>query len=96
MKKRYNNYYKTTKNSRNMMSEKELNVKLHAEMDKQLQARRTRLEQAVHEEDTEQLWKLITATVEEGFIMFFQLEGKEAHAMRGRSKVTFQKNRRKK
>ena len=36
-------------------------------------------------------WDLIAAGVEEGVIEIFQLKGKEATKMRGRSKITFAK-----
>ena len=36
-------------------------------------------------------WDLIVAAVEEGVIEFFELKGKEATKMKGRSKITFAK-----
>ena len=42
-------------------------------------------------EDTSTQWDLIVAGVEEGVIECFELEGKEATKMKGRSRITFNK-----
>ena len=58
-------------------------------MDLAIEKRKHRLRYAVKLKDTNMQWDLITAGVEERVIEFFQLKGKEATKMRGRSKITF-------
>ena len=53
--------------------------------------RKHRLSYAVKLKDINMQWDLIAAGDEEGVIDFFQLKGKEATNMRGRSKITFAK-----
>ena len=62
-------------------------------MDLAIEKRKHRLRYAVKLKDTNMQWDLIAAGVEEGVIEFFQLKGKEATKMRGRSKITFTKRK---
>ena len=65
-------------------------ARFHAEIDKQIEKKKHRLEDARLKHDTERQWMLITAIVEGAAIQFFELEGKDAVKMRGISKVAFQ------
>lgn len=60
---------------------------LHNAMDVHLATRTQRLKNAVANKDTQQMWILITASIEAGFVDYFSLTGKEADRMKGRSKV---------
>ena len=70
---------------------KAMMAELHDEMDKNIDARRYRMSDAIAKKDSTRLWDLITAAVEAGFVAFLKLEGKEAAKMRGRSVVTIMK-----
>ena len=63
----------------------------HERMDEAIGERKHRLAYAAMIKDTSTQWDIIAAGVEEGVINFFELEGKEATKMKGRSKVTFNK-----
>ena len=57
-------------------------------MDEAIGKRKHRLAYVAMTKDTSTQWDIIAAGVEEGFIIFFELEGKEATKMKGRSKIT--------
>ena len=63
---------------------------LHVVMDQQIDIRKHRLEHAALSKDTNRLWSLIAAAIEEANIIFHKLEGKQTANMRGRSKATNQ------
>ena len=46
---------------------------------------------ARHSKDTTRMWDLVAAAVEQANIQFHKLQGKDAKKMRGRSKITFEK-----
>ena len=56
-------------------------------MDLQLATGVQRLRKAVADTDTQQLWILVTAAIEAGFVDYFSLKGKDADNMNGRSKI---------
>jgi tRNA threonylcarbamoyladenosine modification (KEOPS) complex Pcc1 subunit len=60
-------------------------------MDEAIKKKKHRLAYAVKIKDTSTQWDLIAAGVEEGVIECFELEGKEATKMKGRSRITFNK-----
>ena len=60
-------------------------------MNEAIDKRKHRLAYAVKTKDTSTRWDLIAAGVEEGVIDCFELEGKEATKMKGRSRITFNK-----
>ena len=64
---------------------------LHKAIDTAIEKKKHRLSYAVRIRDTSMQWDLIAAAVEEGVIEFFELKGKEATKMKGRSKITFAK-----
>jgi len=64
---------------------------LHKAIDTAIEKKKHRLSYAVRIRDTSMQWDLIVAAVEEGVIEFFELKGKEATKMKGRSKITFAK-----
>ena len=64
---------------------------LHKAIDTAIGKKKHRLSYAVRQRDTSMQWDLIVAAVEEGVIEFFELKGKEATKMKGRSKITFAK-----
>ena len=57
-------------------------------MDQELEARRWRLWQARDAMNTTQHWKLQITAMENAYIKYFELTGKEAHSMRGRATAT--------
>ncbi len=66
---------------------KEEKARLHEDIDEHLKAREHRMAFAAHQRNTNQLWDLITAAVESGFVKYFKLEGQDAKKIRGRSNV---------
>ena len=58
-------------------------------MDAAIEDRITRIETSQLHKDTERQWGLIAAAVEDAIIKEFNLEGKQATRMRGRSKVSY-------
>ena len=60
-------------------------------MNEAIDKRKHRLAYAVSTKDTITQWDLIAAGVEEGVIDYFELEGKEATKMKGRSRITLNK-----
>ena len=63
--------------------------RLHDNMDETIKKKKHRLTFAAKIKDTSTQWDLIAAGVEEGVIECFELEGKEATKMKGRSRITF-------
>ncbi len=61
-------------------------------MGQQHEKRKHRLTHAAHTKDTDKQYDLIAAIAEEANIDFHGLQGKEATKMRGRSRITFNKN----
>lgn len=70
---------------------KELKKELHTLMDEQIQNRQHRFKQAILSKDTNRIWQLIAAAVEQANIAFNHLRGKDATKMQGRSKITRKK-----
>ena len=81
----------TIKANKSMASGKRNLDSLHKTIDTAIEKRKHRLSYAVKLKDTSMQWDLIAAAVEEGVIEFFELKGKEATNMKGRSKITFAK-----
>ena len=63
----------------------------HKEIDDQLGRREHRLTHAVKITDTSMQLELVAVPVETAVTKFFQLEGKDAERMRGRSRITFRR-----
>ena len=61
---------------------KEEKEQLHAIMKIQVTKRHHRLTYAAHLGDTDTLWDLITAAMEEAFVQYFDLKGAEANKMK--------------
>lgn len=86
-----------TNGNNNLQGEKEHDIRqrnidrLHGKMDGSINQRKHKLAYAVKNKDTSTQWDLIAAGVEEGVIDCFELEGKEATKMGGRSQITFNK-----
>ena len=53
--------------------------------------RKHRMALARQDKDTTMMWDLIAAAVEQANILFQKLQGKDAKKMRGRSKISFEK-----
>ena len=68
---------------------KEAMKELHEAMDSALASRDERLRQAKAQKDSERLWQLITASVDDGLVKYLGLAGQQEVSMRGRSKVQF-------
>ena len=64
---------------------------LHELQDKQMQDRKFRIEDATAKGDTTMYWQSITAAQESAYVIFLNLKGKAAAAMRGRARVTLKK-----
>ena len=64
---------------------KEEKKKLHGHMKDQIEKRIHRLEHAKHTRNTDRLWDLIVASMEESFTEYFDLKGVKANKMRGRN-----------
>ena len=66
-------------------------ARFQAIMDRTIEDRRHRFNLAEQQKNTTRQWDLVAAAVEEACIEFFELDGKQATKMRGRSKIIFRK-----
>ena len=64
---------------------------MHEHMDQQMEMRKHRMALARRCMDTTRMWDLVAAVVEQANIQLHELQGKDAKKMRGRSKITFEK-----
>ena len=61
---------------------------MHARMDEQAERRWTRMQEAAQMGNTDRLWDLITATMEEGLVAYLQKSSKDAMKLRDATKPT--------
>ena len=60
---------------------------LHLLMDKQLEERKFRIEDAIANGDTDRIWQLVVAAIETAFVQYLDLSESQAQHMIGRAHV---------